>query len=344
MTESQINRPRRFGIGRWLPGVVISAIALVAVFKFTHWQDLSTAIQAIQPVYLAAAIGLTLLSLITKSMTWRTLLDNRVSIWKTFFIVNEGYLLNNIFPLRAGEIGRAVFMGQTSGLGAFHVLSTIVIERAFDIGIAAGLLLATLPMALGMEWAKSAAVITLGLVVAGFVALFFMANNRERVHQMVGWLGQKSGLIQRWIVPQLESLLRGFEVLTRPSQFFASLFWVVVTWIIWVSIYYVMLLSIAPGAPLWWGAFVDSFLAMGLAMPSAPAGIGVFEASMVASMALLGIPSSSALAYAITMHAMQFVITGILGLFGLIREGRSIKNLFSKDLKQINHQQTNEVS
>lgn len=344
MTEAQINRPCWQGVGRWLPGVVISAIALVAVFKFTHWQDLSTAIKAIQPIYLAAAISLTILSLITKSMIWRTLLDNRVSLWKTFLIVNEGYLLNNIFPLRAGEIGRAVFMGQTSGLGAFHVLSTIMIERAFDIGIAAGLLLATLPLALGMEWAKSAAVITLIVVIAGFVMLFVMANNREKVQHIVGQIGQKSRLVQRWIVPQIESLLRGFEVLTRPSQFLISLLWVVITWIIWVSIYYVMLLAIAPGAPLWWGAFVDSFLAMGLAMPSAPAGIGVFEASMVASMALLGISTSSALAYAITMHAMQFVITGIFGLFGLIREGRSIKNLFSKELKQDNHQQTNVVS
>ncbi|NMC54653.1 MAG: flippase-like domain-containing protein [Chloroflexi bacterium] len=314
--------------GRWLPGVFISIVLLVVVFRVAKWDDLGDAFTYIRWPYILAALALTMASLLTKSAAWRTLLGNAPGYWQTFFIVNEGYFLNNILPFRAGEVGRAIFMGQSSKKGAMHVISTIVIERAFDVAMAASLLLATLPLTLGMAEAKSAAVTTMILVVAGFGALFLMARFNEQVKDLVNRVGGRWPLVQKWIVPRIDSLLEGLKVLTRPSQFFAAVAWSLVTWVFWVGIYYVMLLSIAPNAPLWWGAFVDSFLAMGMAIPSAPAGLGVFEASIVFALSLLKVDAAKALAYAISLHFMQFVTTAIFGLIGLLREGRSISVLF----------------
>jgi uncharacterized membrane protein YbhN (UPF0104 family) len=70
-------------------------------------------------------------------------------------------------------------------------------------------------------------------------------------------------------------------------------------------------------------------LALGVAIPSAPASVGVFEASLVGSLALLGISSGSALAYAIVMHLDQIVLTAVFGLWGLIRDGQSLSSLLS---------------
>jgi len=313
---------------RWLPGVVISIIALIVVFKLASWDDLGAAFATIRPSSIGVALVITLLSLVTKSMVWRTLLDNKASLLQTFFITNEGYFLNNILPLRAGEIGRAIFMGQTSGLGTFHVLSTIVIEMAFDVAIAAGLFLATLPMTLGMEGAESIAITSLVLIVVGFVILFLMAQYNQQVKHFVEKISKKHVLLERILLPRIESLLDGLSVLTKPTQFFITVFWVLVTWVLWVSLYYVMLLSIVPGAPLWWGAFVDSFLALGMAVPSAPAGLGVYEASIIWALQLIGVSSTQAFAYAIVLHFMQFTVTAIFGLIGLIRQGHSIARLF----------------
>ena len=68
---------------------------------------------------------------------------------------------------------------------------------------------------------------------------------------------------------------------------------------------------------------------MGIALPSAPAALGVYEATIVGALVLLGIPASTGtgLAFAITLHAMQFVITAILGLIGLAQDGRSLAEL-----------------
>ena len=317
---------------RWLPGVLISIVALVVLFRLASWQELEVAFSAIKPINLAVAVALTLISLWTRAMAWRVLLGKRTSIRKSFLVINEGYLLNNIFPLRAGEIGRAIFMGQSSELGPFHVLSTIVIERAFDVAMAALLMLSTLPLALGMSWARPIAIVSLVLVILGFIALYLMARNNTKVKELVRRLGNRWPLIQRVIIPRLDALLDGLGALTKPTQFLMALFWIALSWGIWVLLYYVMLLPIAPHAPIWWAGFGDAVLAMGIAIPSAPSGLGIFEGALVGAFVLLGVSPSAALAYAITMHFLQFVQTGILGFYGLTQEGRSLSSLFS-DIK-----------
>jgi uncharacterized protein (TIRG00374 family) len=324
-------------IRRILPGVLISVVALGVAFYLSGFfkQDAQLDFSVIRPVHILGVIGLTLLSLLTKTMEWRVLLDNKASIGKTFLAVNEGYFLNNIFPLKAGEVGRAVFMGKTTGQGTFHVLSTIVIERAFDVAIAAGLLLATLPRVLGSGAnAKSTATLSLAAVVGVFVVLYLMARFNDKVRQWVARLGRRVKLVNKFIEPNLEQLLNGLTVLTRPGQFLLAVFWSLITWFLWVNIFYVMLLSIAPGAPFWWGAFIDSFLALGAAVPSAPAGLGVYEAALVGAMGFLGISGTLALPYALVQHILQFLVTGVIGFYGIIREGRSISGLFDEIQKR----------
>ena len=318
---------------RWLPGVFISLVAFGALYFLIKFQgqDAKIDFSVIKPSTIAAAVVLTMLSLVSTAMLWRPLLHNQPSFGKTLLIVNEGYLLNNIFPLKAGEVGRAVFMGKTTGLGTLHVLSTVVIERAFDIAVAAGLFLATFPLVLGAENAnKTMAVISLTVVVAMFVLLYVMARYQEQVKKLVDRMGERWHFIKSFVAPKMEALLRGLTVLTDGRQFLLAVFWVVVTWVIWVSVYYVVLLSLNPEAPLWWGVFVDSFLALGAAVPSAPAGLGVYEAALVGALSFFDIDVSVSLSYALAMHLLQFVVTGIFGLIGLIKEKQSFSDLFAE--------------
>lgn len=316
-------------IKRWLPGIVISVIALAIVLRFIRWEDLRQAFTYFQPVYVVAVIGLTLLFLVTRGFAWRALLEDKTTFKQAFLTINVGYLMNNLLPLRAGEFARALLMGKTSGLGTMHVLSTIVIERAFDLAIAAGLLLSTLPLALGMAWARPVAIVTLILVIAGITALFLMARYQNVVHRWATWVGSRIPLVNRLVVPQLDALLRGLSVLVKPRRFFLSLGWILVSWVVAVLEYYVMLLAINPNAPLWWGAFVDGVLALGIAVPSAPGAVGVFEAAMVGALTLLGFSASVGLAYAVILHFIQWILTGILGVYGLASAGRSITSFFT---------------
>ncbi|TLN13387.1 flippase-like domain-containing protein [bacterium] len=320
---------------RWLPGVVISGVALFVVFRLARWDGLSTAFTTIQWQYIGLSGLFTVLFLLVRSAAWRALLSNKPSYKETFFVVNEGYLLNNLFPLRAGEIGRAVIMGQATGWGPFHVLSTIIIERIFDLLIAAGMLLATLPLVLGgVSWGKPVAIITLLVMGGGLVLLFLMARNRAVVDRLIEKYGSRWKVVEKYVVPQMEKLLDGLGALAKPKQFLLAFGLILLCWIIAIFQYYVVLIPIVPGAPLWYGAFTVTVLAMGVAIPSAPAALGVFEASIVGAMALLGIDNATALAVGICLHFLQFVITGIFGFIGLVIQRRSLGALFSETRMQ----------
>jgi glycosyltransferase 2 family protein len=316
-------------VRRWLPGVLISLIAIAALFQLSNWEDISLAFTALQPLPMLAAFLLIVISLGTRAMAWVVLLERRATLSKAFFTINLGYLLNNLFPLRAGEIGRALFMGRSTGVSPLHVLSTIVIERAFDLAMAAILLLTTLPLALGMAWARPVAIITLVVVISGLIALYLVARNNERVLAWMQQLGQRWAFVEKQIVPRIGSLLNGLSVLKRPSQFFLSFFWIALSWALWVVVYWIMLLTIAPQAPFWWAIFVNAVLAMGVAIPAAPSALGVFEASIVAALAILGV-TEGALGYAILMHIFQFALTGVFGFWALLQEGRSLTSIFGE--------------
>ncbi len=312
----------------WLPGVVISLVAMFIVFRLANWNDLKSAFTNINPIFIVAASTLTVLFCLTRAFAWRILLDRKASISQTFFGVNAGYLLNNLFPLRAGEIGRAILLGQSTGLGTFHVLSTIIIERAFDLAFAALLLISSLPLALGLSWAKPVAFTTLILVIIGLTILFLIARNTGAVHNWVLQGPGKYSVVKKYLLPYLDNLLEGLGSLTKPNMFLSAVFWIAVSWFVGVVNYYIVILSMVPHAPFWWGVLIDSILAMGIALPSAPAALGVFEASLVAALSLVGIDPTIALAYAVVMHFIQFAVTGILGMIGLMKDGRSLGSIF----------------
>jgi uncharacterized protein (TIRG00374 family) len=320
----------RKGILRWLPGVLISAIAIYAIFKFVHFQDLEAAFSRASWQFILIIFMLDVISMMVRGIAWQSILGNKVTWKQAFFGVSEGYFLNNIFPLRAGELGRSLFVGKSSGLGTFHVLSTIVIERAFDIAFAAILVLVTLPLVVGLGWVRTVAFTALVIVIAALICMFLIARNRQKVTQWVEKLGTRWSFVSKRITPQISKLLDGLSSLTNPKQFLISFFWIGVTWVLWILIYNIMMWQILPDAPIWSGAFIGSILALGVAIPSAPAAIGVYEASMVAAVVILGGDESSALAIALIMHVLQFLSSGIFGLWGLAREGQSLSSIYAR--------------
>ena len=324
---SSVSRWNWKSLLRWLPGVLISAIALYALIRLVHIQDFITAFKTASWQFILVVIFIQCTSTFVRGKAWQTILGNNVSWKQAFFGVCEGYLLNNIFPLRAGEIGRSIFVGRSSGLGTFHVLSTIVIERAFDIAMAAILLLITLPLVIGLAWVKTVAVTALFLVVIGLFGLFLIARYKKNVSSWIEKISHRWGFVEKYIFPQMNKLLDGLSTLTQPVQFLLSLFWIALSWAMWVVMYDMLVWQMIPGAPIWKGAFVGSLLSLGVAIPSAPAALGVYEASMVAALVLVGGTESIALAYAILIHVLQFIVSGIFGVWGLIRDGQSFASL-----------------
>ena len=321
-------QPAWRGMLNWLPGVFFSLLAIYVLSRVVTWQQMVRAVQSMVLPLLIPAIGLFMAGMFLRTAAWRIILQRKVSYWKTFFAINEGYLLNNIFPLRLGELGRAVLLGRSSRLGMLPVLSAIVVERSFDLVISAGLLLITLPLALNMDWARPVAWVILLVVIAALAALALGARYREGVTAFAEKRGLARSRIGRWALPKLESLLGGFAALTDFRLFAASFAILASSWVLAMGEDWVLLRAFLPNPPIWWGGFIIGVAALGGALPSSSGAVGVLEAAVVTALVVLKVNQSTALAFGIVMHLIQLVITSILGLIGLARDGQSLAGIY----------------
>src|SRR5258708_19565899 len=89
-----------------------------------------------------------------------------VPLRKLFPIVVIGYMGNNVYPFRAGEVIRAYVLKRNEGVKITASLATIVVERIFDGLVMLIFVFVALPFAnFGADWLRS-------WIVAGTVAFF----------------------------------------------------------------------------------------------------------------------------------------------------------------------------
>src|SRR5512140_598939 len=151
---------------RWLPGAIISLVLIGAILYFVDIPKVVAAIRAADYRILAVAALLGFGWMFVRAIVWRTLLRGRAPFRDVFWSLGEGYLLNNILPVRLGEIGRAFMLSRKTDLQFVEILPTIIIERAVDIAYTAAIFLAALPFVAGTADANR-----IGILVAIIVAI-----------------------------------------------------------------------------------------------------------------------------------------------------------------------------
>ncbi|MCJ7694709.1 MAG: flippase-like domain-containing protein [Anaerolineaceae bacterium] len=294
--------------------------------------ELVIAFRSINFFELLLALALALISLCLRVFSWRIILKKQFSFKRLFFVMNAGYLMNNVFPFRLGEIGRALLLGSRNDeeIGSLEVLSSVLVERIYDIFLAAFFFLGSLLIILREGSLQMIAILLLSLAVITLIMLSIAARKREAFISKLMLSLEKRPKILLFLVTKLDSLLKGLTILNKPNLILSSFGLLLLSWVFSLGQHYIIMQAIIPGYQGWWPVFILSSGAFGIAIPAAPAGIGVFEAAIVGAFALLGIESSIALAYALILHAMQFVISSGFGFIGLILEGQSISSLIKK--------------
>ena len=315
---------------RILPGLVVSLVALAIVFSLLDLRKFGQALLQADLRYLLAAILAALLWLFVRGFFWRTLLQNKASYYDAFITVNEGYLLNNILPFRLGEVGRAFLLGRKAHIDFWQVIPSILIERALDLAFAVGLFLCTLPFVIGVAWAKQAAMVTGIIVLLGLGAIYILARNRQRVLDWVNRVGARFPLVNKLAGRRLVAFFDGLAIITDARLFLRALGWEVLNWMVSVLEYYLFLRAFFPAPSLLWVLFALGVGALGIAAPSSPGAIGVFEAVLVGALVVFGVDASPATAFALTVHITSYILTGLLGGYGLYKDGESLSSLYTR--------------
>ncbi len=319
---------------RWLVPLVISGLAIWLVLREVELSLFVEHLARMRWQTLLLATVIYFVSYALRAFCWYILLRRKVSYKDAFFTMGVGYLLNNIFPFRMGEIGRAVMLDETNRTTPLEVFSSVIVERIFDVFLAAIFIISVLPRVLTEGYDQRVILAAFILAVTGLIVLFLLAKFRDRVANALNRWGERSGFINNWVSPKVMHALEGFSVLTDPWAFLLAFGSLALSWGLAFGKNFLIFSNLQPNPPFWWMVFVLSAGAFGAALPSAPAGLGVYEGVVVASFALLGVGTELAFTHAIVTHAMVFVYANLIGLVGLRLRGEALVAFIERVLKR----------
>jgi hypothetical protein len=313
---------------RWLPGVVISLIAILVIIHFVDLNRFLASVRSANYWLILLSLVISIIWLMVRGIVWRSLLRGRASYRDVFWTLCEGYLLNTVLPFRLGEVGRAFLLGRKARLGFMDVLSTIVIERVLDVAFSAAILLSAVPFVVGAAGAARIAFVIGALVVVGIIVLYVLARNQAWALAMFQRLSARWPKLQKMGGNLLDSLFSGLAILTDGWLFVRFLFWMALDWVISIGQFMLLLLAFYPQARLIWSLFGLGAVAFGNAIPSLPGAVGTYEGALGGALTILSGDQSTALAAALTAHLTGLSVTGLLGAYALSREGETLMGVY----------------
>ena len=311
----------------WLVGVVISALALVIAFWGVKLERFFEALTGANYILLLPAAFVIILGLFARARSWQILLRNRIGLRRTFYALNEGYLLNTVLPLRLGELARAYIVSQVMEAGASFVLATVLVERIIDSFVSLVGLLVALPFVIIPDWTQNLVISVIAILVVIILFVAIMLSQRKK---LIPLLRRLPG-VGFWGLDQAaDEFIESLNILMDLGILLKATFWSLVAWgTTWLQLWILLHIFDIHGS-LAISLFVSGVIAFGAAIPSSPGAIGVFELSAVAGLLVFGYPREVALSFAIVTHILQLILTGTFGGWALAREGRTILDLAAK--------------
>ncbi len=313
---------------RWLPGAIISIVLIVAILYFVDIPKVVAAIRSADYRILAAATVLSFVWMFVRAIVWRTLLRDRASFRDVLMSLGEGYLLNNILPVRLGELGRAFMLSRKTDLQFVEILPTIIIERVVDVGFTAAIFLAALPFVAGTAGANRIGIVVGVIVAIGLIAMYLLARNGPWALDVFHKLSARWPVVQRVGGSLLEPFLAGLAVLTDGWLVVRFLFWMTLNWALAIAGYYLTIRAFFPQTQLTWAMFGLGAAAFGGAVPSLPGAVGTFEGAFGGALTLLTGDRSTSLAIALVARFLNYLTSFSIGGLALSREGESLSGIY----------------
>lgn len=308
-----------------------SAFLLWLVLRDVPFAEVMAGIQQADVVWLIITFVFITLSLTTRGVRWRALVENRVPPREAFLLMSVTMMLNQL-PLRAGEVARSAIATRYD-VPFFTSLTTIVIERILDLLAVVIVISFALPLAPGATPEAGRAALTLGAAaLVGFVVLIFFARRPQVPRAILATLNRWVPLLERLPLARLlENVLQGLQPLTRWHRFAHAVGWTTIAWVVSFLSLYTLARALALPPESWWlVAFLGvGFTAIGLALPLSVASLGPFQAALAFAGQLLLLDPVTAITLGFLFNGMAvlgYVFWGTIGLFSL---GLSLGDVFS---------------
>jgi uncharacterized protein (TIRG00374 family) len=317
-------------------GVLISVGLMWWALGKLNLADAWGAMQTANYWWLIPGVAIYFVGVWARAWRWHYLLKPLKSIsTRTMFpIVTIGYMGNNIYPARAGELLRAYVLRRKEAVPVSASLATIIVERIFDgvvmlmfvffnlndlvrlsgdAGVIAGLSIQTVTVG---------GTVVFGAALAVFLlAAMFPHQSLNLYHRMGAPLIPARFRLK--ISGMVESFLSGLEALRSPVNIFMVFVTSVVIWLLETGKYWFVMHAFKFSVSFFALMLMNGVVNLATTLPAAPGYVGTFDAPGIAILSAYGVPPAVAASYTLVLHVALWVPITLVGAYFMAREGLS---------------------
>lgn len=304
----------------WL-GLAITALALWFAFRDISWQELGHQIgRANWWLLLGASLPAYAWATLLRAQRWRVLARGvaDVPVGAAFRATAVGFLVNNVLPLRIGELVRVWWLAREVRSSMAALLGTWMLERLVD----AVFLLGIAALVIGSEVGRGALLAAAAGPLVATLALRRWPGPALRLLRRGAGLVLSPARADR-LTGAAGAVARGLAGLRGGKDFARMVGLTVLHWGVAAVIPFWAALA-ALGVEL--GGWLESlhaaflilvYVAAAVALPAAPGFFGPYHAACRYALTPLGVSKELALALGTLAHAVFWVGTTLIGLAAL---------------------------
>jgi len=272
--------------------------------------------QTIHWGWVAIAVLLDVASYAAQGWRWRLLLPRgrRPGVMRTTQAIYAGLFVNELLPVRPGELLRAYLVRRWTGAAIGTVLASILVERLIDgawLAVAVGLLAVLVPLPRYLVNADEILAIVVLLGAAFLLAVLWRARRHASATAQPAASG---GWRQRLVSVKVQIDAAGMGPIGA-SFAISPLVPLLEALSLWS-----MMKAYALPVTLGIGVAVMLIIRLGTAVPTAPGNLGTYQFLCVVGLTLFGIDKASATGFSVVAFVL---LTAPLLAIGFIAFGAS---------------------
>jgi uncharacterized protein (TIRG00374 family) len=307
-------------------GLLVSAGSLYLALRTVTLSEVWAVLARADGRYVGLALIGVVLNPVAKAVRWKVLIGPRgrgVSFWKAWMSLLAGQALNTLYPARLGDLSRVYVVGGL-GPGRVFILGTIVVEKVLDMlsyALLFGLLLLLIPLP---GWVNDSGYTFVAATLLVSLALIAATLRRDWTLRLLEGLARRlPARLGTRIAGYLDSAFNSLDVLQDRWELLKLALLSIFIWYTAVLNIQLVLLALGLELPLTASLLILIGLQAGIAIPSVPARIGIFEYICVLSLALFGIDQGLAFSFGLLLHGVLMLPPTLFGVVfvGLLGAG-----------------------
>jgi uncharacterized protein (TIRG00374 family) len=318
-------------VRRWGPllvGIGVSAIFLYFGLKGLHLGDVWRDMRNINFGWVIAGATVYFLAVWGRTWRWHYLLRSikPVSLRRLFPIVVIGYMGNNVYPFRAGEVIRAYVLKRNEDVNISASLATIIVERIFDGLVMLIFVFVALPFAdFKEDWLRDIVFFSTLLFWGAFMVFLIMALQPERARRLY------TAIFDRVLPDRLAEIAKGLadhfmlglENLRHLRDLLMTLVSSIFIWLTETTKYWFVMHAFDFEVSFFALMVMTAVVNLATTLPSSPGYVGTFDTPGIETLKAYNVPETTAASYTLVLHAALWLPITLLGFYYLYREGLS---------------------